>query len=156
MHEGKWMGIDEQSKGMHMYWPDRMTVGVERNVYYDKTNVSVSQFEGEESGIIKPKTDLPNIPKPFPPVNHIPTPPRAPSPPPASQIKAPTAKCIRKPSQCVLDIMEGCGTSSNHPSDPTIARGVQLLPPLSSADKQTPNKVYKGRDKQSGLWWLIS
>ena len=69
MHEGKWMGIDEQSKGVHVYWPDRMTVGV------DKTIASVSQFEGEESGIVKPKTDLPNIPKPFPPVNPIPMPP---------------------------------------------------------------------------------
>ena len=73
--EGKWMGIDEQSKGKCVYWPDKMTVGVEHNVYYDKTIASVSQFEGEESGIVKPKTDLPNIPKPFPPVNPIPMPP---------------------------------------------------------------------------------
>ena len=37
VHEGKWMGIDEQSKGVCMYWPDRMMVGVKHNVYYDKT-----------------------------------------------------------------------------------------------------------------------
>ena len=129
------MGIDEQSKGVCMYWPNRMTVGVKRNVYYDKTNVSVSQFEGEESGIIKLKTDLPNVSKPFPLVNPIPMPPQAPSPPPASQIEAPTAKCICKPSQHILDIMEGHGTSSNCLSDPTITRGVQLLPPLSPVDE---------------------
>ena len=152
VREGKWMGIDEQSKGVRMYWPDRMMVGVERNVYYDKTNVSVSQFEGEESGIVKPKTDLPNVPKPFPLLNSIPMPPRAPSPPPASQIEAPTAKHIRKPSQHVLDIMEGHGTSSNCPSDPTITRGVQLLPPLSPVDEQTPNEVYKGEGQAE---WLM-
>ena len=54
------MDIDEQSKGVRVYWPDKMTVGVERNVYYDKMVTSVSRLEGEEEGIIEPKTDLPN------------------------------------------------------------------------------------------------
>ena len=58
VHEGRWMGIDEQSKGVQVYWPDKTTVGVERNVYYDKMVASVSHLKGEE-GIIELKTDLP-------------------------------------------------------------------------------------------------
>ena len=27
--KGRWMGIDEQSKGIQIYWPDKMTVGIE-------------------------------------------------------------------------------------------------------------------------------
>ena len=49
--------------------------------------------------------------------------------------------------------MEGCGTSSNCLSDPTIARGVQLPPPLSPVYKQTPNKVYKGEGQAE---WLMA
>ena len=29
IHEGKWMGIDEQSKGVCVYWPDKLNVGIE-------------------------------------------------------------------------------------------------------------------------------
>ena len=46
--EGRWMGLDEKSKGVRIYWPDSRTVGVERNVYVDKTGASASHLEGEE------------------------------------------------------------------------------------------------------------
>jgi hypothetical protein len=39
--EGRWLGIDEQSKGFHIYWPDKRTVTTERNVYYNKSCSSV-------------------------------------------------------------------------------------------------------------------
>ena len=76
-------------------------------------------------------------------------PPQAPSPPPASQIKAPTAKCICKPSQHILDIIAPHLTvhlilpspeeSSYHLHCPQLTNKPQL-------------KYTKGRDKQSGLW----
>ena len=44
VHEGRWMSIDEQSKGVRIYWPDTQTVGVERNVYVDKTGASASRW----------------------------------------------------------------------------------------------------------------
>ena len=57
------MGIDEQSKGVRIYWPDTRTVGVERNVYVDKTGASASRLEGEEwDGFNKTNTDAPVIP----------------------------------------------------------------------------------------------
>ena len=42
-----WMGINEQSKGVCVYWPDKKNVTVERNVYYDQMYTSVSHFKGE-------------------------------------------------------------------------------------------------------------
>ena len=29
VHKGQWMGIDEQSKGVHIYWPDKRSVTIE-------------------------------------------------------------------------------------------------------------------------------
>jgi hypothetical protein len=37
-------------------------------------------------------------------------------------------KQIRKPSQHILDIIEGCAVSTNRPADSTIAKGIQLPP----------------------------
>ena len=48
VREGRWMGIDEKSKGVRIYWPDKKTVSVERNVYVDRTGASNSRLEGED------------------------------------------------------------------------------------------------------------
>ena len=61
VHEGRWMGIDEQSKGAQIYWPDKKTVSIEQNIYYDKTVVSASCLKGEEQGIVKTKADSPQV-----------------------------------------------------------------------------------------------
>ena len=29
----RWMGIDKQIKGIQIYWPDKMTISIEQNVY---------------------------------------------------------------------------------------------------------------------------
>jgi hypothetical protein len=57
--ERKWIGVDDESKGVRVYWPDTRTVTVERNTYYDDT--SASHLEGENGGmdITKMNTDLP-------------------------------------------------------------------------------------------------
>jgi hypothetical protein len=59
VREGKWIGVDEESKGVRVYWPDTRTVTVERNTYYDDT--SASHLEGENGGmdITEMNTDLP-------------------------------------------------------------------------------------------------
>lgn len=108
------MGIDEQSKGIWIYWPDKMTVSIERNVYYNKSIASVPCLEGEE-GIVETKTDLPKATKPIlidSSPDPIPTPPQIPSPPPAPEPNQPVEKHICKPSQCIQDIMGGHGSSS--------------------------------------------
>jgi len=57
VREGRWMEIDEKSKGVRVYWPDKRNVTVERNVYYDQTCSSVSRLEGEDwNGFIQVET----------------------------------------------------------------------------------------------------
>ena len=50
---GRWVGYDQQSKGHRIYWPERRTVSIERNVRIepdDDTVVTVhAQAEGEHS-----------------------------------------------------------------------------------------------------------
>jgi hypothetical protein len=55
--EGRWMGLDDRSKGVRVYWPDKKTVSVERNVYYDPTGTSASRLEGEDWEFIETKAD---------------------------------------------------------------------------------------------------
>jgi len=57
VHEGHWMGIDEQSKGVQIYWPDKKTVSVKWNVHYRKMDVSASHLEGEIDRIIETKAN---------------------------------------------------------------------------------------------------
>jgi hypothetical protein len=40
VREGRWLGVDEQSKGIHVYWPDMKTVAVECNTYIDDSSAS--------------------------------------------------------------------------------------------------------------------
>ena len=72
-----------------------MTIGVERNICYNKTVALVSHLEGEE-GIVEMKNDPPNATKPIlniPSQNPILTPPRVPSPVPEPD--PPTEKRIQ-------------------------------------------------------------
>ena len=57
MREGHWLGVDEESKGVRIYWPDTKSVNVEWNVDYDES--SASCFKGEQDNIIITKTDSP-------------------------------------------------------------------------------------------------
>ena len=135
--EGHWMGIDEQSKGVRIYWPDKKTISVERNIHYRKMDASASRLEGEIDGIIETKANdslkasnqLNESISP-PPIETpaSSTPPHIPSPPPASEFapEEPSAeKHTRKPSQHVVDLLEGRGRTSNCPSDPVVTCGIQ-------------------------------
>jgi hypothetical protein len=59
VREGRWLGIDEQSKGVRVYWPDTKAISVERNVYYD--DASASRNEGEQpDDVVVTKPDSPS------------------------------------------------------------------------------------------------
>jgi len=128
VRKGHWLGIDEESKGIRVWWPDTKTVGVERNVYYDNSCSSASHFEGENDGreFVETRADEPFVsPEKSPTVTKIP--PETPETPSATQTVAvpvpdpePREKRARKPSQRVQDILEGRAESSK------VARGVQL------------------------------
>jgi hypothetical protein len=126
VRKGHWLGIDEESKGVRVWWPDTKTVGIERNVYYNNQCSSDSRFEGEDGKeVVETQID-----EPFEPPNHSPNnpdqknPPESPSTTQTVVVPVPDQeqkeKCIRKPSQRVQDILEGRAESSK------VTRGVQL------------------------------
>jgi len=143
------MGVDEQSKGVRIYWPDKKSVSVERNVHYRKTDTSASCFKEEIDEIIEMKAN--DLPKASNPSNKsLPSPctemPAPSTSPPASESaleELPAERRIRKPSQHVIDLLEGYGHTSNHPSDPVVTHGIQT--PI-----EVPNVVLEGRDKPNG------
>ena len=57
VREGRWVGVDDESKGSRIYWPDTKTVTVERNVYFDPTSASVDRIEGEDWEFVETTTD---------------------------------------------------------------------------------------------------
>lgn len=99
--EGKWIGVNEESKGVQVYWPDTRTVTVERNTYYNDT--SASHLEGENGGmdITEMNTDPPTTEtnEHHNDTEHEDTPP----PPIENEKRA------RKPTQRVRDLLEGRG-----------------------------------------------
>ena len=46
VRKGCWLGVDKQSKGFRVYWPDKKVVSPECNVYHDKTCSLVDHLEG--------------------------------------------------------------------------------------------------------------
>jgi hypothetical protein len=125
--EGRWIGIDERSKGFRIYWPEKKSVTVERNVHFDNSSASASRLEGENWQIIETETNAPanQTPSSNAPIPTAPSMPHTSEPQSDSDAEAP-AKRLRKPSQRVKDILEGHGTSSHRPSDPVIPTGVQM------------------------------
>jgi hypothetical protein len=131
VREGRWVGVDDESKGARVYWRDTKTVTVERNVYFDPTSASVDRLEGEDWQFVETTTDeLTSTPTPIFPT--VATPPAQ-----SEQIVSapaedeheedePRAKRTRKPSQRVLEILSGRAVSSSRPSDPIIAPGIQV------------------------------
>ena len=158
VREGRWLGVDEKSKGSRVYWPDKMTVSVERNVYFDESAVLTSRHEGEEGEMITPKVNtLENLTAPTPAATVAPpAPPRIPMPPlvpqPAPE-EPPTMKRIRKPSQHILNLIEGRGTTSNHPSDPIVTHGIQAPTPAPPIVKEQLNIVLEGEGQAD---WMMS
>jgi transposase InsO family protein len=107
--QGRWIGLDIDTRAHHIYWPGNGNVTVERNIYFG----SSAQLEGErmqvpsENGKSTATLTTPTMPKPpampEPPATPQ-TPARAhmPSPPPALR----HSQRIRKPLQRVRDIIE--------------------------------------------------
>jgi hypothetical protein len=143
------MGLDESSKGARIYWPDTKTVSIERNVYIDKTKLSVSRLEGEENeGIVETNPDLPSKNPSL--KSHLPYPstqiPPAPAPSnPHTDIEDPPSepearsKRTRRPAQRVKDLLDGVAVSSNLPkSHGKLAPGIQLPSQKPQVDENIP------------------
>ena len=125
--EGRWLGISDESKGVHVYWPVKKTVSTERNIYYDKTQSQVSHFEGEEWELIKMKSHNPplSISSPLPAIPQVEPEIVSENDEAPSEPEVPT-KRIRKPTIKLKEIIEGRAVASNLPSAPKFAVGTQL------------------------------
>jgi hypothetical protein len=135
--EGRWMGVDNGSaNGCRVYWPARRLVTVERNIYWSPVVAKSLACEGEEDEHTPGMMLMPSVPPPVPsssvPSSSIPssaimtptTPPMPPTPlvtPPAPE------KHVRRPSQRVLNMIQG---------KTPIPRGIQLpsTPPDEADD----------------------
>src|ERR1700678_902798 len=124
VRERCWLGIDEQSKGVRIYWLDTKSITVERNVYYD--DMSASCCEGEQDVIVM-KTDLPNDNK-TPEVQPNPTVVKDEIP----EDEIPNSR-VRKPTQRVRELLEGKATWSNRSKAQKVFPGIQL-PTADEAD----------------------
>jgi len=80
------------------------------------------------------------------------TPSHVSSPPPAAEPvpdEPSTEKCVRKPSQRIVDLLEGRGHTSNHPSDPVVTRGIQTPTVVT----EEPNCVLEGEGQSDWMMW---
>jgi hypothetical protein len=130
VEEGQWVGIDEASENRcRVFWPGGCRITVERNIYWNATDIASFPREGEEdlipNAMITTQIDSPPTQTSIATSSKTSPAPQAPRPQPPS--KNPTlpnspvldmvAKRIRKPSQRVLDILNGPGT---------LPKGIQL------------------------------
>ena len=88
-------------------------------------------------------TSSPDNPSATPPL--VLAPASAPEP---VQEDPPAAKRIRKPSQRIIDLLEGCGRTSNHPSDPVVTPGIQVPTVVEEL-----NCVLEGEGQTDWMMW---
>ena len=136
------MGVDEQSKGIRVYWPDTRTITVECNTYFD--NSSASHLEGEENiEITEINAD-----------SHTPNPTETRNTPVENRTEAEKTegkgKHIKKPSQRVVDLLEGRGTWTDKPSESLIPPGVQLMAEGGANDDDYIDWLYNVPDHVEG------
>ena len=119
--EGHWLGVNDESKGVRIYWPDTKLVTVKRNVYYD--NSSACHLEEEmEIGLVKTTADSPE---------KAPVEVQNPDTTPITKSKddnpetEPENKRIRKPSQKVANLLAGKGSWSANNSQTALTPGMQ-------------------------------
>ena len=130
---GRWVGFDEISNGHRVYWPDKLTVSVERSVKFDDNWVTVPRtvtLEGEPAGN-KPDDSAP-LEKPIPdPKPLAPVQPAqdhlgadfepAPKPPMPQQTRS---QRIRKESDYVKRLRTGEGSTGG---TKIIPKGLQVV-----------------------------
>ena len=117
VREGRWIGIDLESKGARVYWPDNKKVNVERNIYFNEA--AVNHLEDENEQIVLTKT--------FPTVINAPVNP-TPIIPEVTAEDSETdtsSKRTRKSSQKVADLLGGRGTWATNKAGQSLAPGIQ-------------------------------
>jgi hypothetical protein len=63
VNNGRFVGIDEESKGFRIYWEDKQSITVERNVYFDESSVLAPETTLIEGETHKDNNQLKKSPK---------------------------------------------------------------------------------------------
>jgi hypothetical protein len=143
VREGRWLGMDEESKGARIYWPDTKAVSVERNIYFN--NPLASRVVEEEEVVVNTNTDLPIV-QPAARVAPVPENPAVDTEPVSdTSDTSDVAKRTRKPSKKIADLLGGKGTWSTA-SRPTLAPGVQRPDSDWNKPKPVPEEQLPGDD----------
>ena len=91
--EGRWVGVDNNSpNGCRVYWLEKRSITVERNIYWDPSSAEPLSCEGEEEETNVPNTIL-MAPTPVPATN---TTPLAPAIPIAPKVQPPPKPLVEK------------------------------------------------------------
>jgi hypothetical protein len=130
--EGHCVRFSTESKGHHIYWPDKRTVTVECNLILENDQacilIPVIQPVGEKER--NSSLDQPKLPSDIPLPSSPPSKPTTPSQdplegferPPEAKRVARRGACLKKPSKYVCRVTEGSGVSdgcSKAPAYPT-------------------------------------
>ena len=151
VHEGRWLGIDNESKGARVYWPDSKTVTVERNIYYDNSSVSHLEEEQEPIGLTKIIATIPPV------VQTQETPDKSAV---DSDADAST-KRVRKPSKKVADLLKDGALAPRiqKPSDDLAAVVVgcvdeyMFVVEIGAAEALEPRSLAEAKSRPDWLLW---
>ena len=132
--EGRWIGKDPDSNGYRIYWPNRKSITVERNITF--SNQPIQPVEGEENlDLDLEKSITESDPSLIPIPEEITEPIEA---------EITTGKRTRKPSRKILEIMDGKAQAHTAKyltaSLATVTAEIEAFDPLSVAEaKRSPD-----------------
>ena len=121
----RWVGFGPKSKGLRVYWPDKITVSTERSIKFNTDYILV------------PNADLPSSPSPSttPSSTVLPTQPdvtaedtpETPATEPVASAPAPQGRGARlkHPSQYIQRLQAGEGTTTGELADNGLPHGIQ-------------------------------
>jgi transposase InsO family protein len=154
---GKWVGFDESSSGHRIYWSERRSVSVERNVKFSEETPS-PPLEGEPGlPLLDRNSSSDADPTPIHPVSDNPTPEPAddtaidplgdPLVPVLEEPASGRGKRVRMESDYLRRLRKGEGVISERQSALCIPRGVQVV-------NETPEEAARA-ELESDDWEMI-
>ena len=163
VREGRWLGIDNESKGAQVYWPGSKMVTVERNIYYDNSPVSCLEEEQELVGLTKTVAkDEPLISLNLPAAQTEENPDKSAVDTSDVDLLG-TGKRIRKPSKKVVDLLKGSkgalAPGIQKPSDDWAAVVVgcideyAFVAEIGAAEALKPRSLAEAKSHPDWLLW---
>lgn len=136
--EARWVGFDQQTADGHrIYWPNRRSITVERNVTFDLSQPAHPPDVDIMLSSVEPGTAPRDEPVINEPHNTISTHEMQTDPTPstdATDIIPPRIPRIRKPSRYVQQIAAGEGTTTGLPGNSSLPKGMQIASMVTESE----------------------